>query len=192
MTFRTTLTLSAALLASVTLFPNMAAAQINNEVNASAQLQTTSYHPVSELSIGSAIEQSVMAGEHDAALTRDFDEGVTQAFRAAYAINVMNPLWTENSANELVSAVSIMEKEGLVESDMTRKVEQALKNRFEGSTAEKRAQGDMALSMTFIQLENLRHPPGYQAPRLANLDTNLFSAAQAGIEETEAGYSMNF
>ena len=192
MTFKTTLTLSAALLASVTLFPTMAAAQANNEVNGQAQLQTTSYHPISDLSISNAIESSVMAGEHDETLMREYDEGVMQAFRAAYAINVMNPLWTESSAKDLVLAVSAMEGEGLVESEMTQNVDQAIKNRFEGSTAKKRAQGDMALSMIFIHLENLRHPLGSPAPRLANLDTELFSAGHSGVEETEAGYSMNF
>jgi len=50
----------------------------------------------------------------------------------------------------------------------------------------------MALSMIFIHLENLRHPLGSPAPRLANLDTELFSAGHSGVEETEAGYSMNF
>jgi murein L,D-transpeptidase YcbB/YkuD len=192
MTFRTTLTLSAAILASLSVFPNMAAAQDNREVNAATQLESTSYHPISELSIGTAIESSVMAGEHDEALRHEFDEGVMQAFRAAYAINVMNPLWTERSAKELILTVSEMERQGLVGSEMSRKVEQAFKNRFDGATAEKRAQGDMALSMSYIHLENLRNPPGSQAPRLAELDTNLFSAGQSGIEETEAGYSMNF
>lgn len=194
MTFKTTLTLSAALLASVTLFPNVATAQMSRDIqeNQSAQIEETSYHPVSDLSIGTAIESSVMAGEHDETLTREYDEGVTQAFRSAYAINVMNPLWTKSSANDLVLAVSAMQGQGLVSSDMQSQVEEALKNRFEGLTAKQRAQGDMALSMTYIQLENLRRPAGSQAPRLANLDRNLFSAAQSGFEENQSEYSMNF
>lgn len=190
MTFKATLTLSAVFAASLALFPNTAFAQTNSDGNNSTQTQPRSYQPISDLSISSEIEKSVLAGEHDETLTQTYDVGVSQAFRAAYAINVMNPLWTESSAKDLFLAASAMQGQGVVGQDMLQEIEQAMENRFEGATAKKRAQGDMALSMTYIGLENLRHPEGSKTPRLADLDTHLFSAGQSGV--VEADYTMNF
>jgi|GEM_PF-5874968 len=183
MTFKAILTLSATFAASAALFPYTATAQDSENV----QTQKVSYQPISEASIEAEIERSVMKGEHDAMLNKTYGDGVAQAFRAAYAINVMSPLWSENSADQLLKAVSIMEEQGTIDPVVELEAGKALKDRFEGKTALQRAQGDMALSMTYIHLEDVRNSPETQTsematPRLAGLDTQLFKTAQSGRE----------
>ena len=178
MTLKTILTLSATFAASAVLLPYTATAQISGQDSDTAQLQKISYQPISDASIEAEIESSVIKGEHDAMLNETYGDGVAQAFRAAYAINVMSPLWSESSAKQLVKAVSIMEDQGTVNSTVESEAKDALESRFEGKTAQQRAQGDMALSMTYIHLEDLRHAPDAQTsematPRLANLDEHL-------------------
>jgi len=196
MTLRAILTLSATFAVSAALLPYTATAQDSETVSNTVNVQNASFQPISDASIEAAIEISVMSGEHDAALNQKYGEGVAQAFRGAYAINVMNPLWTETSAKELIKAVSIMEEAGSVDQSLKQQAEQALNNRFEGTTAKQRAEGDMALSMTYIHLEDLHNAPDAQAsemapPRLAGLDSHLISAAQSGKASYE-DYKQNF
>lgn len=191
MTFKAILTLSVTFAVSAALLPSSAMAQDSENV----QTQKVTYQPVSEASIEAEIESSVMKGEHDAMLNETYGDGVAQAFRAAYAINVMSPLWSENSAEQLIKAVSIMENKGSVDSIVELEAEKALKDRFEGTTASQRAQGDMALSKTYIHLEDVRNsPPEAQtsemtAPRLAGLDTQLFTTAQSGRENDTSEFN---
>lgn len=193
MTFRAILTLSATFAASAALLPYTATAQDSEVTSNSVTAQTMSFQPISDASIEVAIEASVISGEHDAALNQNYGEGVAQAFREAYAINVMNPLWTETSGKELIKAVSMMETMGVVDQSMKHQAEQALKNRFNGTTAQQRAEGDMELSKTYIHIEDLRHATASNMapPRLAGLDSHLISAAQSGKENSE-DHTLNF
>lgn len=191
MTLRAILTLSASFAAAAILLPYTATAQERGQTPNSASVQKASYQPISPAAIAVAIETSVVAGEHDK-LLQYYGNGVAQAFREAYAINVMNPLWTEESAQELIMAVSVMEDQGVVQQNIKQQANQAFKNRFDGFNAEARAQGDMALSMTYIHLEDLRHGSDTDAskmapPRLAGLDSHLISAAGAGNAGHEDG-----
>lgn len=86
-------------------------------------------------------------------LSAETESGVLITVRATYAQNVFEPIWTRKGAKSLKRARADLFSYGIVASDTSADLlEDMIDQRFEGETAEARAQADLRLTAAWIRM----------------------------------------
>ena len=146
---------------------------------------------ITPIAIQESIEQSIIGGGYDDFLRTQYDEGVKTAFREAYAINLMHPLWNENSAHVLLDDIAHAASNGIDVSDIKAQAAEAAYARFYAPTPGERARADIDLSLAYIAWQNQSSLQGDRdpnQPRLASLDLNLVQAADNAFDAPIASF----
>jgi len=100
-----------------------------------------------------AIESLLSSKSLEADLATGIDGSALEAIRQTYSDQDYKPLWSAAEADRLTAAADDLDRHGLdVDEILQRDLDAVVKDRFDGTSAEQRAQADVTLSAAWVEM----------------------------------------